>query len=153
MKLSPHFTLEELIRSEVAARFGLPNDPTGDPDLMRNLDFLAAGLENVRAVLQMPMIVLSAYRSPAVNRSVGGARGSQHMRGLAADFVTSAFTPAEIAEELQGRPELKIDQLILEYPRSPGGGWVHVSFAEPGMEPRREVLTRLERGYVSGVHA
>lgn len=122
MNLSPHFTLAEMTVSEVAARRGIPNEPT--PEALEALYRTATGLEAVRAVLGKPIIVTSGYRSPAVNRLVGGQPSSQHLRGEAADFICPAFgTPAEVVDALV-KSAVQYDQCILEF-----GRWVHISFA------------------------
>ena len=122
MNLTPHFTLEELTVSDVAARRGLSNQPP--EEIMPALKRTALGLESVRAVLGRPIIVTSGYRSPAVNRLVGGQPSSQHMKGEAADFICPAFgTPGEIVAALV-KSAVQYDQCILEF-----GRWVHISFA------------------------
>jgi peptidoglycan hydrolase-like protein with peptidoglycan-binding domain len=47
---------------------------------------LLAGLEKLRAELNMPIHIISAYRDPAHNKKVGGAQFSMHVYGLAADI-------------------------------------------------------------------
>lgn len=122
MNLSAHFTLAEMTVSEVAARRGIPNEPTAEA--LEALYRTAKGLESVRAVLGKPIIVTSGYRSPAVNRLVGGQPSSQHLRGEAADFISPGFgTPAEVVAALV-KSAVQYDQCILEF-----GRWVHISFA------------------------
>ncbi|MEI4262804.1 YcbK family protein [Roseovarius sp. D0-M9] len=55
-------------------------------------------LERLRVKLDAPMLVTSAYRDPAHNRSVGGAKGSYHMRGQAFDIRMDNHDPAEFEE-------------------------------------------------------
>lgn len=150
MKLTEHFTLEELIHSEYAARHGLDNRPT-EP-VLQNLRVLAEGLERVRTVLAVPIHVLSGYRSSSVNLAVGGSikPPSQHMRGEAADCIAPQFGPVrdackEIARNLEA---VKFDQLIYEF-----GQWFHVSFSP---QNRGEILTAMKGGggqtiYVRGI--
>lgn len=144
MNLSPHFTLAELTHSETAVRKGLDNTP---PALVvENLRRLALGLEQVREVLACPVIVTSGYRSPAVNRAIGGSSMSAHCDGHAADIIAPAHgTPLQVARTLRDS-RLAFDQIIHE------GGWVHISFA-PAM--RRQVLTAHFHGgpatYTAGV--
>lgn len=143
MNLSPHFTLDELIFSEYAARHNINNEP---PErIVENLRFLASKLEEVRAVLQAPMVVSSGYRSPALNDAVGGSLTSQHRYGLAADFVAPRFgTPFEVASAIAASP-IAFDQLIHEY-----GKWVHISFVR--RDPRRQTLTIFNPGrYTPGI--
>ena len=61
MNLSPHFTLKELTASEIADRHGIDNMPS-DPAIIANLKTLAKGLEDVRSLLNRPILVNSAYR-------------------------------------------------------------------------------------------
>ena len=89
-------------------------------------------MERVRELLgNVAIKVNSAYRSPAVNKAVGGSKTSAHTLGYAVDFTAYGHTPLTIANTL-AKSDLKFDQLIYE------GTWVHISF-DPKM--RREVLT------------
>lgn len=131
MYLTPHFTLDELTVSQTAERQGLDNTP--DERALANLKRLALLLETVRLRLGRPIIVTSGYRSPEVNRAVGGARTSQHLTGCAADFICPGFgKPITICSALADCREVDYDQLIEE------GRWVHISWAP---QPRRQVLT------------
>lgn len=58
-----------------------------DESLEGNLEKLLTALNRFRAVWGKPMIVTSGYRSPAHNALVGGAKRSNHMKCLAADFA------------------------------------------------------------------
>ena len=84
MMLSPNFSLAELTISEFAAHMEIDNTP--GPAALANLHRLAIALEKVRAWLGRPVIIRSGYRSPGVNKGVGGARKSAHLTGLAADY-------------------------------------------------------------------
>ena len=130
-KLSEHFTLEELTFSATAQRKQIDNKPPAE--VLDNMKRLAAGLEEVRAVLgNKPMRINSGYRSPKLNRAVGGARLSAHMAGYAADFVCPDFgSPLKIVKALAATG-IQFDKLIQE------GTWVHISFAP---EARRQMLT------------
>ncbi len=135
MKITEHFTLEELSFSEAAARLGLDNTPI--QAVVTNLGIVAAVMERIRTLLgDRPIVVHSGYRSAEVNQAVGGVATSAHCRGLACDFVCPAFgTPAEVALAIL-RSDVEYDQLILEY------GWVHVGLAQQGLLSRREALTK-----------
>src|SRR5262245_5757914 len=143
MQLSPNFSLNALTYSETAEKSGIDNTPP--PDVVANLKRLAAGLENVQALLGAPLEISSGYRSAALNEAVGGSGTSQHMQGLAVDFACPTFgSPLEIARAIQ-QSDVEFDQCILEY-----GRWVHLSF---GDAPRRRMLTIYdeEKGYVAGL--
>jgi len=131
MMLTPHFSLAELTFSATAQRRQIDNSPP--PSVLRNLNQLAVGLEDVRAALDgLPIRINSGYRCPALNRAVGGARLSAHMSGHAADFVCPDFgSPLEIVRTLAAS-DIQFDKLIQE------GTWVHISFAPAA---RRQLLT------------
>ena len=131
MTLSTHFTLEELTFSDTAVRLGIDNNVT-DGKVLGNLHVLAAGLEQIRAVLNAPLHINSGYRCLLLNGAVKGSINSAHMQGWAADFTCRLFgTPLEIVKEVV-KERIKFDQCITE------GAWVHVSF-DPRM--RNAVLT------------
>jgi hypothetical protein len=101
-------------------------------------------MEEIRTLLgDASIIVTSGYRSPFVNKIVGGSLTSAHLNGRAVDFICPAFgTPLEIAKAISAS-EIAFDQLIYEET------WVHISF-DPKM--RREVLTkRRSSGYIAGL--
>ncbi len=130
MKLSPHFSLDEFTASQTATRRGIDNTPP--PAVIETLKRTALGMEGIRAVLGAPIIISSGYRSPVLNRSIGGAAKSQHVTGHAVDFICPGFgSPLEVCRTLV-KSGIAYDQLIYE------GTWVHVSFAE---KPRKEALT------------
>ncbi|MGE7992780.1 D-Ala-D-Ala carboxypeptidase family metallohydrolase [Pseudomonas sp. NPDC089554] len=142
MYLTPHFTLEELITSQIAAREGLDNTPA--PEALANLKLLCLLLEQVRELVGGPIVVSSGFRCAELNRRVGGAANSAHTQGLAADFNTPACGPRALAERIRDS-DLVFDQLILEFDR-----WVHLAVAAE--RPRREVLTvRRGTGYLPGI--
>ncbi|MGD0212011.1 MAG: D-Ala-D-Ala carboxypeptidase family metallohydrolase [Terriglobales bacterium] len=148
MKLTAHFTLEEMSFSETAARLGLDN--TADAMAIANLTRVAACMEKIRALIgDKPIVVHSGYRSVEVNRAVGGVSTSAHCHGLACDFVCPEFgVPAEVALAIL-KSGIQYDQLILEY------GWVHVGLTQSGSLFRREALTKrsARAAYEAGIRA
>lgn len=131
--MTPNFPLEELTASDYATRHGIKNDP--DAAALRNLDRLAETLEQVRAAVgDVPVNVSSGYRSPILNRAVGGSGNSAHMRGLAADFTARRFgSPRDVAGAIIAAG-IEFDQLIVE-----GDRWVHLGLSSG--PARGEVLT------------
>ena len=144
MRLTEHFTLEELTVTQVR---DVDNDP--DPQELDNLRALAGALEGVRRALDhLPILISSGYRSPEVNRRVGGSQSSAHMQGLAADFICPSFgTPYECCVAIEDLVR-DFDQLIHEY-----GRWVHFAIAAPGTQGRRQRLTifTAAEGYLPGI--
>lgn len=130
MKLSEHFTLEELTFSQTAVRNGINNNPS--QAVRNNLKTLADNLEKIRTFLGYPLRISSAFRCMELNRKIGGSVNSAHMDGLAADFTCEKFgKPIDVVKALH-KSNIKVDQVIEE------GTWVHVSF-DPKM--RQQFLT------------
>ncbi len=148
MQLSEHFSLEQLIASETAARKHIDNSPPAQ--LMPNLRALAEGLELVRAALKGHAIhINSGYRSHTLNKEIGGAEKSKHMHGLAADILCPQFgTPLEVCRAIVAA-NIATDQVIHEF-----GKWCHVSFPAPGAPARGELLTiaSVAKGYETGLN-
>lgn len=140
--LSPHFSLAELTASDTAARLGIDNTPPAD--VLDNLKHTATGLEAVRALLGAPLHVSSGYRSPALNAAVKGQPGSQHCKGEAVDLTARQFGTCEQIMARLVASGLTFDQVILEFPKSASGGWVHISF---GSRMRRQALV-IDKGGV-----
>jgi zinc D-Ala-D-Ala carboxypeptidase len=128
------FPLDSLTRSDVATRKGLDNTP--DTTQTENLRALWLNvLEPLAACVGKPLRINSGFRSPEVNKEIGGAKNSQHMRGYAADIEVDGFDNKQLAA-LVLELKLPFDQLILEH-HTPGianSGWVHVSHVRDGVQ-------------------
>lgn len=127
MKLSPHFELNEFINSQTATRFGIDNTPP--KAAFENLKRLAVTLEEVRALYNRPIRISSGYRSPELNRRVGGSPTSQHTKGCAVDFTVQGIAIRDVIEDIM-ESDIEYDQLISEFDNGKGGGWVHLSIPE-----------------------
>ena len=139
MQLTQHFSLEELVHSDIAVRRGLDNTP--DANAMENLRMLAGYLERIRTLLAVPLIIHSGYRSLRVNIAVGGSLNSAHMRGEAADFTAPAYgTPQGVCKKIM-TSDIPFDQLIYE------GTWVH--YGINGMMRRRVLTAHFGNGPVT----
>jgi zinc D-Ala-D-Ala carboxypeptidase len=131
MRLSPHFSLEELTHSDIATRLNIDNTPT--VEVIDNLTFLAGELENVRDILGHPMLISSGFRCHVLNNHLGSKRTSSHTKGLAVDFICPSFgNPHSVCNAIIDAG-INYDQVILEYDR-----WVHLSFHPT--KPRNQAL-------------
>lgn len=156
LKLTPHFTLAEFVASQTAARRGIDN--TLPDALLPAARETCEMLERIRAFLrsragrEVPILVTSGYRSNLLNRAIGSGDSSDHVRAMAADFVAPAFGSAlDVCRALAQQVDaLGIGQLINEFPRADGGGWVHVSTRHPSKALNR-VITITAAGAVVGV--
>lgn len=142
MSLSPHFSLAELTRTGT----GIANEPA--PSQVAALTSLCLHvLEPIRALLGVPLRVTSGFRSSAVNTTIKGAAGSQHLKGEAADFVPVGMD-VETAMGRIAASKLPVDQLIV-YPR---GGFIHVSHASQRVQ-RNELLRSAAPGGSGGPYS
>jgi len=143
--LSLYFTYGEAVASQTAARMGIDNEPR-DKRILDNILATASRMDNVRSLLGVPVIVTSWYRCPELNLAIGSKPTSQHSQGVAVDFVAPRYgTPREIVTRVRDEHVL-YDQVILEYPDSPSGGWVHISFTAT---PRLQALVIDRAGTVA----
>ena len=129
-QLSEHFSLEELIHSEIAERLGLDNTPNATE--IANLMRLAALLEQVRALINKPIMLNSGFRSKPVNDAVKSKDTSQHRIGCAADIRVPGMTPKQVVEAIIAS-DIGYDQVIEEF-----GSWTHISVPDSAARPPRK---------------
>ena len=139
MKLSGHFSLAELTKSQTATRKGIDNKPTLDH--IENLTELCTQvLEPTRRNFGKPMVISSGYRSEELCEAIGSSKNSQHAKGEAADFEMFGVDNKELAKYIKNN--LVFDQLILEFynpdHNDPSSGWVHCSYSKE--ENRKQSL-------------
>jgi len=129
-RLSEHFTLEEMTRSQTAERCHIDNTPDENETFkLRELCLLA--LEEIRAKFGVVM-VSSGFRCAELSERIGSTKKSQHGKGEACDFTVIGATPTEVCRWIV-ESGMKFDQLIDE------GRWVHISYNHN--RNRGEVLT------------
>jgi len=131
MKLTEHFSLEELTHTDHREYDNTPNDAE-----LENLKRLAEFLEEVKTVLGgRPIMVNSAFRSKQVNDAVGSRDSSQHRIGTAVDFRVPQLTPDQVVKAIIAS-SLPYDQVIREFDR-----WTHLSIPNtPDAKPRKQAL-------------
>ena len=155
-KLSEHITLGEMCKTSAKTADG--RSAQGDALLAKNIPS-HLHIENLRRLcgwLEMlrdewnrrygegddPIIINSGYRSEAVNKAVGGVKGSNHLIGCAADIRVAGMEQlvryATILLDISDESQEDFDELLLE--RSPRGGyWLHFAVRPPSQENRRKV--------------
>lgn len=119
IRLSKNFSLAEMVATSFPA-FQKP--PTTQE--IANLAYLcAAVLQPLRNSLGEPIIITSGYRSPSLNKFVGGVANSRHLNGFAADIRVKSETHARrMFEILKKIPA--VDCCLVE--RKGATRWLHV---------------------------
>lgn len=130
-----YFTLKEMSRSATAEKLGIDNTP--DRTAERNLTLLVENiLDPLREKFGKPIYVNCGFRCDALNEAVGGAKGSQHKYGEAADITAKNQADNAVLFKII-RDELPYDQLIWEKGNDKFPAWVHVSYVKA---PRHQML-------------
>ena len=145
MKLSANFQLSELVKSQVAERKGISNNPS--PAHIDNLKALCVNvLQPIRSQFESPVVISSGYRSAELCIAIGSSIKSQHTEGKAADIEVVGIDNKELAEWI--KHTLEFDQLILEFYRDgePDSGWIHVSWNTGENRNQSLRATRNEEG-------
>ena len=131
MKLTANFSLDELIKSQVAERKGINNNPS--PLQIENLKALAVNiLQPILSQFDKPLIISSGFRCAQLCLEIGSSIHSQHTalgKAAAADFEVPGVDNKELATWI--KENLIFDQLILEFYKEgdPMSGWVHCSYS------------------------
>lgn len=129
-----YFTIAEMCKSETADRKGIDNRCNKE-----HVERLKALIENVLDPLRekygKPIIVNSGYRSPELNKAVGGSATSDHMKGCAADITGGNPSENKKLFYMIQSLGLSFDQLIDEK----NFAWVHVSYRSEN-ENRKQIL-------------
>lgn len=134
--MGKYFSMGEMMRSQTADARGISNKC--NIEQAGNIQRLIAEvLDPLREAYGKPVRVTSGFRSPELNKAVGGSRTSDHMTGCAADIVGTPNTKGENEKLFKLVQELGLsyDQLIDEK----NFRWVHVSFRSKETN-RKQVL-------------
>jgi len=138
--LTKNFGYQEMIKSSTADRLGVSNDASREHviNLVNLCNFILQPVREEFGVIR----INSGYRSPALNKAVGGSATSQHCNGQAADFESFSTPNPDLA--LWITKNLDFDQIILEFYDGvdPNSGWVHCSYNLMGN--RKKILTALK---------
>ena len=138
MVISDHISFREFIKSNTAQRLGIENNP-GAYEVKCARDLAFHVFEPLRKWVGGPIRINSFFRSPDLNKAIGGSKKSQHCYGQAMDLDdTHGFkTNAEMFNYI--KDNLDYDQLIWEFGTDENPDWVHVSYVGPGKNRKRNL--------------
>lgn len=145
-----NFTIAEMVQSNTADRLKISNNP---PTSVRvHLTETITLLECIRAEweeycerysLGTPAIrISSGYRSPELNKAVGGVKTSAHVMGYAADLQPVNGNQDEFEKFFAtefSHMGYAFDQIIIE--KSKTSRWVHVGYKRADGKQRRQCFT------------
>jgi len=136
-KLSEHFTLGEMTRSNSHPEiYNIPSH-----EAIANLKRLCQWLEVLRKRYNAPIIINSGYRSPQLNKKIGGVANSNHLTGCAVDIRVSGMEQliryAAILLDYAEESHHDFDELLIEKNRY-GAIWLHFAVRPSGN--RRKIL-------------
>ena len=129
MQLSEHFKLGEFTKSNYPEVYNIPSHVA-----IENMKRICGWLEelrdryNKRYDENAPIVINSAYRSPQLNKKVGGVPTSNHLTGCAVDIrcygIEQAIRYATILMDYADESKEEFDELFIEKNKF-GRYWVH----------------------------
>ena len=136
MHLSEHFTLGEVTKSRHKEIYNIPSHVA-----IENLKRVCAWLEELRVRAKTPIVINSGYRSPQLNKKVGGSPTSNHLTGCAVDIrvagIEQAMRYAVILMDYADETKQDYDEIIIEK-NCRGAIWLH--FAVRPKDNRRKTM-------------
>jgi len=128
-KISKNISYKESIHSQTAKRKGIENTPN-EEQLASMFTIAEMIFQPLRAWVGGPIKINSFFRSPELNRAIGGSKSSQHCKGQAMDLddVYGHKTNAEMYMYI--KENLDFDQLIWEFGDDKNPNWIHVSYVD-----------------------
>jgi zinc D-Ala-D-Ala carboxypeptidase len=125
--ISKHISYREGTFSVTAKRLGLENEP--DEKQLENMRLLAENIfEPLREYVGKPIKINSFFRSPELNRAIGGSSKSQHCKGQAIDIDDTYGNMKNYGMYNFIKENLDFDQMIWEFGDDENPDWLHVSY-------------------------
>ena len=143
--ISKHISDKEGVYSRTALRRDIDNTPTENHK--QNMVELAENIfEPLRSYVGGPIKINSFYRSPDLNKAIGGSSKSQHCNGQAIDIddTFGRISNAEMYEFI--KENLDFDQMIWEFGNDSNPNWVHISYVSPQQNRNRCLKAYKEKG-------
>ena len=134
--------LEEL-RFRYNQRYVLAHVATREGQSLCNSDALrpAHSRDSPCVSQEEPIVINSGYRSPELNRKVGGAANSNHLTGCAVDIrcygIEQALRYAVILMDISDESKEVFDELLIE--KHGSTIWLHFAVRPPTQVNRRKI--------------
>ena len=144
-KISKNISYKEGVYSITADRLGLENKPTEEH--LANMKELAEKIfQPLRLWVNAPIKINSFYRSPELNKAIGGSSKSQHCKGQAIDIDDTYGHATNADMFMYIKENLDFDQMIWEFGDDKNPNWVHVSYVSPEDNRNRCLKAYRENG-------
>ena len=143
--ISEHISYKEGVYSNTATRRDIDNTPNGEQ--LDNMELIASEVfEPLRSYVDGPIKINSFFRSPDLNKAIGGSGKSQHCKGQAIDIddTFGKMTNAEMYHWI--KENLDFDQMIWEFGDDDNPNWVHVSYVSAEENRNRCLKAYKEKG-------
>ena len=143
--ISKHISYKEGVYSVTAIRKGIDNEP--NEEQLSNMKLVAEKIfEPVRTHFKVPIKVNSFFRSPDLNKAIGGSTKSQHCKGQAIDIDDTYGKIKNSDIYWWIKENLDFDQMIWEFGNNDNPDWVHVSYVSPDKNRNRCLKAYRENG-------
>ena len=145
MSISQHISYKEAVYSRTAQRLGIDNEPN-DEQMKNMLNIAQEVFEPLRMWVGGPIKINSFFRSPKLNKAIGGSTKSQHCHGQAIDLddTFGRATNAEMFDFI--KKHLDFDQIIWEFGNDENPDWVHISYVSEEKNRNRCLKAYKEKG-------
>ena len=141
--ISEHVSYKEGTRSTTAIRRGISNNPNNEQ--LANMELLAEKVfEPLREWVGGPIKINSFFRSPELNKAIGGSTKSQHCHGQAIDIDDTYGKVANSEMYHYVKSNLDFDQMIWEFGDDDNPAWVHISYVSEEENRNRCLLAYKE---------
>jgi len=125
--ISDNVSFKEGTFSATATRLGINNVP--DKEALMNMQIIAKKIfQPLRVYVGGPIKINSFYRSPELNKAIGGSTKSQHCKGCAIDIDDVHGLKTNMQMYHWVKDNLNFDQLIWEFGDDDNPDWVHISY-------------------------
>ena len=143
--ISKHISYKEGVYSITAIRKGIDNEP--NEEQLSNMKIVAEKIfEPIRIHFKVPIKVNSFFRSPDLNKAIGGSTKSQHCKGQAIDIDDTYGKVKNSDIYWWIKENLDFDQMIWEFGDDDNPNWVHISYVSPEENRNRCLKAYKDKG-------
>ena len=143
--MTKHFTFEELTNTSNVEL--LEANRESAKAFMKQLKYVAGTLEEIRAVLGVPLRVTSGFRNNALNKAVGGSATSGHTKGLCADFIPIGMDVNDAFAMIQNSRDKCPSLKKCIYESVNGSKWLHIETKTEANQPQQFFVTSNGKTY------